>query len=265
MDLGLKGKIALITGGAFGIGKETARLLLKEGATVILSDIKADELKETAKELSEKGDIYAFQADTRSKEDLTNLHAFIQKEVGEIDILVQNAGIAGEQGLFHELDDDVWTETMDINVFGSVRVVREFLPDLRRKGWGRIVFLASENAVQPYKEEIPYNCTKAALLSLSKGLSKTYAKDGLLVNAVSPAFIATPMTDKLVEDKAKEQDVTFKEGVDAILDEQKVHLALKRRGTVEEAASVIVFLCSDKASFVTGSNYRVDGGSVATI
>lgn len=265
MDLGIKGKVALVTGGAFGIGKETARQLLEEGVTVVLTDNQKSDLEETAKELGTSQPVYAYPADMTSTEDLKKLHDYVQEIVGKIDILVQNAGIAGEQGLFHELDDDAWTNTMDINLFGSVRVVREFLPDLRSGGWGRIVFLASENGEQPYKEELPYNCTKAALLSFSKGLSKTYASDGLLVNAVSPAFIETPMTDKLVEDKAEEENVSFEEGIDIILNEQKVHLELKRRGKVEEAANVIVFLCSDKASFVTGSNYRVDGGSVATI
>lgn len=265
MDLGIKGKVALVTGGALGIGKETARQLLEEGATVVITDKKEAELEEAANELGISHTVYAYPADTTSTEDLKNLHTYVKEQVGEIDILVQNAGIAGEQGLFHELDDDAWTNTMEINLFGSVRVVREFLPDLRKGGWGRIVFLASENAVLPYKEELPYNCTKAALLSFSKGLSKTYASDGLLVNAVSPAFIESAMTDRLVEDKAKEEDVSFEEAIDIILKEQKVHLELKRRGKVEEAASVIVFLCSDQASFVTGSNYRVDGGSVGTI
>lgn len=129
MDLGIKGKVALVTGGALGIGKETARQLLEEGATVVITDIKESELEEAAKELGTSQKIYAYPADTTSPEDLKNLHTYVKEQVGKIDILVQNAGIAGEQGLFHELDDDAWTNTMDINLFGSVRVVREFLPD----------------------------------------------------------------------------------------------------------------------------------------
>ena len=265
MDLGIEGKVALITGGANGIGKATARLLLDEGAIVVLSDLEESQLSKAAEELGQSDKLFSYPADITNMEDLASLHSYVNESVGKIDILVQNAGIAGEQGLFHELDDEAWVQLTDTNILGPVRVVREFLPDLREGGWGRIVFLSSENGLQPYKNELPYNCSKAAILSLSKGLSKTYATEGILVNAVSPAFIETPMTDKLVQDMADQHDISFDEAVEKMLKDNKPHLELKRRGTVEETAAVIAFLCSDKASFVNGSNYRVDGGSVATI
>jgi len=265
MDLGMEGKVALITGGANGIGKATARMFLDEGATVVLSDLKENQLNEAVEELGHSDNLFSHPADITNTDDLSSLHDYIKESVGKIDILVQNAGIAGEQGLFHELDDEAWVHVTEQNIMGPVRVVREFLPDLREGGWGRIVLLSSENGLQPYKDELPYNCSKAAILAFSKGLSKTYATEGLLVNAVSPAFIETPMTDKLVQDMADQHDISFDEAVEKMLKDNKPHLELKRRGTVEETAAVIAFLCSDKASFVNGSNYRVDGGSVATI
>jgi NAD(P)-dependent dehydrogenase (short-subunit alcohol dehydrogenase family) len=145
-----------------------------------------------------------------------------------------------------------------------VRVTREFLPELRR-GWGRLVFVASEDAVQPYANELPYCAAKAGILALSKGLSRAYAQDGLLVNAVSPAFIHTPMTDAMMRKRADRLGTSVNDAIGSFLDEERPFLELKRRGDPTEVAAVIAFLCSDAASFVVGSNYRVDGGSVATI
>ena len=265
MDLGIKNKVALITGAAAGIGKETARLFLAEGVTVVLTDINEEKLKETIDWLGSKATLYSYPADITNADDLKALHDYIKEEVGEIDILVQNAGTVGVQGLFHEIDDAGWVQTIEDDLLGPVRVVREFLPDLRSKGWGRIVFISSENGLQPYKDELPYDCSKAGILAFSKGLSRTYATEGLLVNTVSPAFIETPMTDKMMEKRSEKLGVSFEEAIESFLDEERPHIELKRRGKVEEVAPVILFLCSDKASFVNGSNYRVDGGSVATI
>lgn len=182
-----------------------------------------------------------------------------------IDILVQSAGITGAQGYFHEIDDAGWTDTLEVDLLGPVRLIREFLPDLREGGWGRLVLLASEDAVQPYDDELPYCAAKAGILALAKGLSRTYAREGLLVNAVSPAFIRTPMTDAMMRRRSEQLGVSFDEAIESFLDEQRPHMELKRRGTPEEVAPVIAFLCSDLASFVNGSNYRVDSGSVATL
>lgn len=269
MDLGIQGKIALVTGAATGIGKETARQLLEEGAVVVLNDFQRDRLEKTTEELKENdeftGKVFSYTADISDLEALKDMHQYIKKEVGTIDILVQNAGISGEQGLFHELEDEDFLKTLETDFMGPVRLIREFLPDLRKNGWGRIVLLSTENAVQPYEEELPYNSAKAALHSFGKGLSSTYAEEGLLVNLVSPAFIETDMTDALIEQEMKESGKSKEEVIDMFLNEKKPFMSIKRRGKVEEAAAVIVFLCSDKASFVNGSNYRVDGGSVATI
>jgi len=269
MDLEIENKIALVTGAATGIGEETARQLLEEGALVVLSDIEEDRLEKTAQKLNEveefSGKVFSYPADITDQAALKKMHEYIADEVGAIDILVQNAGISGEQGLFHELGDEVWLETIQTDLIGPVRLVREFLPDLRRKGWGRLVLLSSENAVQPYEDELPYDAAKAALLAFGKGLSNTYAEEGLLVNIVSPAFIKTDMTDELIEQEMKATNQTKEEVIEEFLNEKKPFMAIKRRGKVEEVAAVITFLCSEKASFVNGSNYRVDGGSVATI
>ena len=266
MDLGIAGRTALVTGADSGIGWHTARALLAEGATVVITDRDPDDLDSAADTLAAPpGRLHHFSADIRSAASLDALHDCVQQAVGDIDILVQSAGITGAQGLFHEIDDEGWIDTIDTDLLGPVRVVRRFLPSLRRGGWGRLVFIASEDAVQPYDDELPYCAAKAGVLSLAKGLSRSYASEGLLVNCVSPAFIRTPMTDAMMHKRATERGSSVDEAVASFLEEERPYMELGRRGEPEEVASVIAFLCSDRASFVNGSNYRVDSGSVATI
>lgn len=266
MDLGIAGRTALITGGDSGIGWQTAKLLLAEGATVVLSDKDQGELDAAAARLeAPEGRLHAFAADVTSVESLAALHEKVASAVGPIDILVQSSGITGAQGLFHEIDDEGWTSTLEVDLLGPVRLVKEFLPDLRTGGWGRLVLVASEDAVQPYDDELPYCAAKAGVLALAKGLSRSYALEGLLVNAVSPAFIHTPMTDAMMDKRAEQNGTSKEEAITSFLDEERPYMELKRRGEPEEVAAVIAFLCSDRASFVNGANFRVDSGSVATI
>ncbi|PPF29642.1 MULTISPECIES: SDR family NAD(P)-dependent oxidoreductase [unclassified Rathayibacter] len=266
MDLGITGRTALVTGGDSGIGLATAQLLLAEGATVVITDKDQAELDRAAAGLdAPEGRLHAFAADVISTEQLAELHRRVAGAVGAIDILVQCAGVTGAQGLFHEIDDEGWTSTLEVDLLGPVRLVREFLPDLRTGGWGRLVLTASEDAVQPYDDELPYCAAKAGVLAFAKGLSRSYAQEGLLVNTVSPAFIRTPMTDAMMSKRAEQRGTSVDEAISSFLDEERPYMELKRRGEAEEVAAVIAFLCSDRASFVNGSNYRVDSGSVATI
>jgi NAD(P)-dependent dehydrogenase (short-subunit alcohol dehydrogenase family) len=176
MDLRIEGKKALITGADSGIGWETARQLLEAGVTVVMTDKDQARLDEAAARLD--GDVHAFAADITSVESVAALRDSVMDAVGDIDILVQSAGITGAQGLFHEVDDAGWVETITVDLLGPVRLVSAFLPSLRTGGWGRIVFLASEDGVQPYDDEIPYCSAKAGILALMKGLSRTYATEG---------------------------------------------------------------------------------------
>jgi len=268
MDLGISGKKALITGADSGIGWQTAKLLLEAGVTVVISDKDQESLDAAASDLRSavsSGTVHAFAADVTSVDSIAAMHDQVVDAVGDIDILVQSSGITGAQGLFHEIDDAGWVETIEVDLMGPVRLVSAFLPSLRTGGWGRIVLLASEDGVQPYDDEIPYCSAKAGVLALMKGLSRTYATEGLLVNAVSPAFIHTPMTDAMMEKRADQRGTDVDEAITSFLDEERPYMALKRRGEPEEVANVIAFLCSDLASFVNGANYRVDSGAVASI
>lgn len=266
MDLNIRGRKALVTGADSGIGFATTQLLLAEGATVVMTDRDPDKLEHAVEQLRVSGNRpYALAADVTDAEAIERLTQKVADDVGDLDILVNNAGIHGEGGLFHEISQEGWDRTLDVDLMGPVRVTRAFLPGLRRGGWGRIVFVSSEDAVQPYDDELPYCAAKAGLLSMAKGLSRTYASEGLLVNTVSPAFIKTPMTDEMMNQRAEALGVTFDEAIASFLQEERPFMELGRRGKPEEAAHVIAFLCSDAAGFVNGSNYRVDSGSVATI
>lgn len=266
MDLNIAGRKALITGADSGIGWHTAQQLLNEGATVFLTDQNPDQLEQAAGALEGPRDrIFHHPADVTDVDSLSALAEAVGDQVGRIDILVHCAGVTGAQGLFHEIDDEGWTSTIEVDLLGAVRVIRQFLPDLRAGGWGRLVLIASEDAVQPYDDELPYCAAKAGVLALSKGLSRSYASEGLLVNTVSPAFIHTPMTDAMMDRRASQLGVSKSEAIKSFLSDERPYMELGRRGEPEEVAAVIAFLCSDRASFVNGSNYRVDSGSVATI
>lgn len=267
MDLGISGRRALVSGADSGIGFETAKLLLAEGARVAITDLEQNSLDDAVDRLRSDpgGEVLAVAADLTQPADVARLQQRVSEDLGDIDILVQSAGITGAQGLFHEIDDEGWSKTIEVDLLGPVRLVRAFLPALRTGGWGRLVFLASEDAVQPYDDELPYCSAKAGILALAKGLSRSYATEGLLVNAVSPAFIHTPMTDAMMQKRAQQEGTGIDEAIESFLDEERPYMELKRRGEPAEVAAVVAFLCSDRASFVNGSNYRVDSGSVATI
>jgi NAD(P)-dependent dehydrogenase (short-subunit alcohol dehydrogenase family) len=266
MDLGIAGKTAVITGGAGGIGRHTALLLIEEGAQVVLVDRDKDDLKEAAAWMPPgTPSPLLVPADLSSDDAARDLAATVAELAGEVDILVNGAGITGATGPFHEISDDDWLEVLTANLLSAVRVTRAFLPTLRQGGWGRLVFVNSEDAVQPYDDELPYCASKAGLLSFARGLARSYADEGLLVNSVSPAFIETPMTDAMMSKRSEELGVSFDEAIDSFLDEERPYMELGRRGRPEEVAAVIAFLCSDRASFVNGANYRVDSGSVATL
>jgi NAD(P)-dependent dehydrogenase (short-subunit alcohol dehydrogenase family) len=263
MDLGIADRRAIVTGAAGGIGLETARLLLEDGAAVLLTDLDADELATSVEMLADHGDrVSSVVADLT---DPSGVQA-LRDAAGDVDILVHTAGVTGAKGdPLDDITDDDWMEAWQTDFMSGVRVARAFVPTMRERGWGRAVFVTSENVAQPYSEEAVYNAAKAAVLTLVKAMGQRYAPDGVLVNSVAPAFIATDMTDGMMQKTAEEMDETKEEAIRNFLTNDRPNLVLDRRGRPEEVAAVIAFLCSERASFVVGSNYRVDGGSVASI
>lgn len=268
MDLKINNRTAVITGGDSGIGFATAKILAEEGANIVLVDKTTDELEKAAEDLRghlrEGNKLIAVTADLTKAEEVKRLASRTQEDLGGADILVNCAGIRGAAGDFLTLSDEDWFNTIDIDLMGAVRVCRAFIPQMQQKGWGRIVLIASENALQPYEEELPYDACKAGIINLTKGLSRAYSREGLMINCVSPAYIATDMTDAMMEELAEKRNTSEKEAIDWFLENKRPNIVVGRRGKAHEVASVIAFLCSENASYVTGSNFRADGGSVAT-
>ncbi len=265
MELGIKGKVALITGGDSGMGRATAKLLADEGVKIALLDKTSEQLQATVEEVQTVGEAFAVKADLRNLAKVEAARDQIVAHYGTVDIVVNCAGITGATGDFMDISDDDWHEAIEVDLMAAVRGCRTFIPLMQKSGWGRVVLVTSEDAVQPYTDEMPYCAAKAGLLNFAKNLSKAYAKDGVLVNSVSPAFIATPMTDAMMEQRADKLGVSFDQAIATFLKEKRPHLELQRRGKAQEVAAVITFLCSQLSSFIVGANYRVDGGSVASI
>ncbi|WP_185803179.1 SDR family NAD(P)-dependent oxidoreductase [Pontivivens nitratireducens] len=258
MDLKIDGRRALITGATGGIGHETAKVLAAEGVDLTLTDLDADKLRDIAAPLGAR----AVAADLSSR---AGADDFIAEVGTDFDIFVHAAGVTGAKGDPMTMSDDDWDEAWNIDFMSAVRLVRHVGPAMRSRGWGRMVFVTSENVAQPYADETVYNVAKSGLLSFSKSISLAHSGEGVLVNCVAPAFIKTPMTDGMMEKRAEDLGVSVDEAIESFLEEERPHLNLKRRGRTEEVAPVIALLCSARASFVTGANWRVDGGSVGSI
>ncbi len=265
MDLGIRGKVAVVTGGDSGMGYSSAEFLLREGVRVVLSDKAGPDLDAAATRLSAIGEVLPVAADLTMPAEVEALRAATETRFGPAGILVNAAGITGPQGDFLSITDAQWEACLAIDLMAAVRICRTFIPGMRSAKWGRIVLFCSEDAIVPYPDELPYCAAKAAVLNLGKGLSKAYGPDGVLVNAVSPAFVASPMTDAMMEKRAKEKGTSVEDAVQSFLAEERPHIELHRRGRAEEVGAAVAFLCSEHASFILGTNLRIDGGSVPSV
>jgi NAD(P)-dependent dehydrogenase (short-subunit alcohol dehydrogenase family) len=264
MDLSRKGKIAIVTGGTAGIGRGISDALVDEGCHVCICSRHEDEVHQAAKELEDRGanDVrtLAVVADLTNEADRQQLVDETVRMFGTLDILVNNAGTLSDG---ETLED--WKSLFELNLFAVVDLVNKVVPYMQEKGWGRIINVSSENGEQPYPDMIPYSATKGALNNYSKGISKRYAQDGILVNTVSPAFIETPLVDAMMEQAAEEQGITKDEVMQQFLEYNRPNIELQRPGRIDEVGPLVAFIASDKASFINGANYRIDGGSVASV
>lgn len=265
MNLSMSNKTVLVTGGSKGIGKAIAKAFAEEGANVVICGRGIEELNKTKKEIEEiGGSIHTVQADLTKEEDVDHLVSSAVDQYHKVDILINNAGIASGFDDFESIEIEEWKNLFDVNVFGAVRVTKAVIPYMKKNGYGRIINISSESGIQPDPFMPHYNASKAALINFTKSLSKAYAPEGILVNTVSPAFIMTPLLENMLKESAAKQNIGFDEAVQQFLKENRPHVEVKRPGTVEEVASAVVYLASEKASFINGVNLRVDGGSVAS-
>jgi NAD(P)-dependent dehydrogenase (short-subunit alcohol dehydrogenase family) len=250
MDLGLGGKVCVVTGSTGGIGLETARLLAAEGATVVTSGRRGapnvGEALHVTGDLAEPGAPEALVARTTEK-------------LGRLDVLVNNVGTAYRAG-FEELSDAQWDEMWQLNVMAAVRSIRAALPHLRAAGNGVIVNVSSTAGKRPSTGMPNYSVTKAALLSLSRLVADLYAREGIRCNAVTPGPTATEAW--LGEGGLADQSGGDR---DDVLRKLGAGRPLGRLAEPVEIAAVVAFLCSERASYVTGAAWSADGGTVPVI
>jgi 3-oxoacyl-[acyl-carrier protein] reductase len=268
MELGLEDKVAVVTGSSKGIGKAIAVELAREGCRVALAARGEKDLEEAAEDVrrsGSSGDVLAVATDVTKADEVERLIEETRARFETVDILVNNAGGTGRRSHFHELSDEEWFEILDLNLISAVRLTRAVLPHMQSQRWGRIINVASESGSQPSALKPHYNASKAALINLTKSLSKAYGKHGIMVNAVSPATTVTPSVEDLMSEEAKRKNIPHNEREAAFVRENKPDIVAGRLGRPQETAWMVTFLASERASFVTGANYRVDGGSITSI
>ena len=258
MDLGLKGKVAVITGGSVGIGLAVAHGLAAEGVDVALCARHGETVEQVSADVRKKYGVRAIgmAADVTKAEDIAAFAARVEKELGGIDILVNNAGEGSHETLM-EASDERWQHFMDLLLMSAVRMSRAVVPSMKKRGGGVILNNASICALQPMPHGPIYAVAKAAMVMFAKCLSNELIKDGIRVNCINPGLIRTAGWTTGAVDRAKEQGITPEEWLDGVA--QK-NAPIGRFATAEELAAFFVFMCSDKASYCVGSSYYVDGG-----
>jgi NAD(P)-dependent dehydrogenase (short-subunit alcohol dehydrogenase family) len=253
------GKAAIVTGGALGIGQAVAKKLAEEGASVVICSDREDQVEEAAEELrGEKLEVQGLRADVTSSDDMRQLVAFTVENYGGVDILVNSAGVQ-RYGTVVETEEDVWDEVLAVNLKGIYLASKHAIPEMRERGGGTIVNLSSVQAFASQKGVAAYTASKGGINALTRAMALDHAEENIRVNAVCPGSVDTPMlrwaADLFKGEKTAEETV---EGFG------KMH-PLGRVARPEEVAEVISFLASSKASFVTGGEYKVDGGLLAAL
>jgi 3-oxoacyl-[acyl-carrier protein] reductase len=263
MDLGLGARACVITGGSRGIGLETARQLKREGASVLLLGRSADALRAGAEELGGGAAVGWLAADVTDPGTPARAMAACRERFGRVDVLVNGAGTSSVRAI-EELTDDDWQAQWELNVMASMRMMRAAIPVMRDQGWGRVVNISSSSGKRPGQRNVAYSVAKAAQLSLSRAYAEAYAKDGVLINAVTPGPVASELW--LAPGGLVDQTVAARGGTrEEILDAAAAGLPRRQLARVEEIAAVVVFLCSEPAANVAGAAWSVDGGAVPVI
>ena len=257
MDLGLKGKVAVITGASDGIGRAAARIFAREGAMVAICARGKDKLQAVVDDIEKSGGkAWGMAADMSTAEGTKKFIDGVVGQFGKIDILVNNAG-SSIRGPFLEVTDEQFPGDFDLKVFGAIRCARLAIPHMKKQGGGRIVNITTVGAKAPPGGSMPTTLSRAAGLVVTKSLSKEFAKDNILVNTVCIGLIKSGQHDRRANAAGTPLDEHYgKMGKD---------VPIGRVGEAEEAGSVIVFLCSAPAGFVTGTSVNIDGGASSVL
>lgn len=256
MDLQLNGKTALISGSTAGIGYAIAEALAREGARVIVNGRTAKAVEQALAKLKAAGGrVEGFAGDLSTAAGTEQLG----RQFPDVDILVNNLGIF-EPKAFEDIPDADWNRFFEVNVLSGVRLSRLYLPAMKKRDWGRIVFISSESGVQIPSEMIHYGMTKTAQLAVSRGLAESLAGTGVTVNCVLPGPTRSRGVVDFVDALAKEEGKSFAAFEKEFFEKVRPTSLIKRFATPEEVASMVAYVCSPLASATTGAALRVDGG-----
>jgi 3-oxoacyl-[acyl-carrier protein] reductase len=263
MDLGIRGRSAIVTGGSRGIGFETARLLLEEGVRVTVCARNRDGVDVAREQLQAKtgGDVLAVQADMSVAADIDRLVHAATARFGAIDILVNNAGTM-YSGRFDALTDEGLQKQLDTKLFGFLRAIRLVVPGMKARGWGRIVNLVGGAGKEPDPYMLGSGITNSALLNVTKSLSTELGVHGILVNAVCPGWVDTSLWRRNAAGLSAELGTSSEDEARRLAAKKN---ALNRFGRPEELANAIAFLCSERASYITGVSLNLDGGRLKSL
>lgn len=263
MDLDLKDKVAVITGGSVGIGLAIAHGLAQEGAHLALCARAEPRVIETARALTDRYGVKAIgiKADVSRRDEITHFVAEVESTFGGADILINNAGTGSEETIL-DAPDEKWQYYWDLHVMAAVRLSRSLAPMMRARGGGVILNNASICASQPLGYEPIYNTTKAALVMFSKCLANELIPYNIRVNTVNPGLVMTPDWQKTAKLLTEGKEVTWEQYLDRIA---KENAPIGRFASPEEIANLFVFLCSPRASYCVGATYYIDGGWLRVI
>lgn len=265
MDLGLRDRACIITGGSRGIGLEVARQLVAEGANVLLLGRGVQALAAAERDAGSAGSGHAasLALDVTAGGAAEQAVRACQERFGGVDVLVNNASRSVTRSL-EELTDEDWQGDWEMNVMAPMRLMRAAVPEMVRRGWGRVVNVSSSSGKRPGQRNVAYSVTKAAELSLSRAYADFYAARGVRINAVTPGPVAGELwlePGGLADQTAQARGITRQE----VLESMAAGLPVRRLAGPDEIAAVIVFLCSEHASNVAGAAWSVDGGAVPVI
>jgi len=252
----VKDKVIIVTGGALGIGEATSLLCAQHGAKVAVTDIKDEEGKKVVKQIEQSGGIAKFwHLNTANAMEVQKVFSEINKEFGKIDVLVNNAGIAGVNKPTHEISEQEWDDLMAVNVKGVFFCTKHVIPYLKNNKGGSIINLSSIYGLIGAPDLPPYHASKGAVRLMTKTDALLYAKDKIRVNSVHPGFIWTPLVEKLGKESPEGVEV-FRKHLDSL------H-PLGHVGEPDDIAYGILYLASNESKFVTGSELVIDGGYTA--
>lgn len=240
----LDGKVAIITGGAGGIGFGTAKRFLQDGAKVVICDMRQESIDKAVAQLSEFGEVSGYVTDITDRAQCDDLAKAVAEKYGQIDILINNAGITKDAQFYKMADEDFYS-VVQVNLFGTYNISKAVVPYMMERRYGKIINASSIACIKGNFGQSNYASSKAAIISFTRSLGRELGKYNINVNAIAPGFIRTSMTDKIPPDIMKQK-------IDSI--------PLHRTGEVEDIAAAYAFLASDEASFINATTLIVDGG-----